>query len=249
VPGQNVGLKLTLQPVVESKSCQPAPSGLRWFSDSTGDFTEIAEAAHLSATDAASPILAVAKVLGETCGDVQWSTTWTPTNGTGGDPALKLDGALLYVYQKPGSEPGVLRVSAKCAGQSVGPIALTLLQTASGGTTRVVWLRVPDNAPVLSSSMPLEQYGGVDGGIAIGANQQNTLQFNLPWAEALFVYCNDGGGGSYTINNDGVQRSPQRGAFDPPWINTSTPVVTISGLSTLELHSDGYDSAFYVFIR
>lgn len=132
IPGQNVGLKLTLQPVAEATPCQPTPNGLLWFSDLSGDFTEIAEAAHLGATDAASPILAVAKVLGETCGDVNWTVNWTPNSGVGGDPAIKTDGAELYVYQKTGSAPGELRVSAQCAGQTLGPIVLTLLQSAGG---------------------------------------------------------------------------------------------------------------------
>ncbi len=134
VPGQNAGLKLTMQPVV-SAECKPAPTGLFWFSDETGDFKQIAEAAYLSATaEAASPVLAVAKVLGETCGSVDWSMAWTPAEGTGGDPAIKADGSLLYVYQAVGSAPGELRVSAQCGGQTLGPIALTLLAATGSGS-------------------------------------------------------------------------------------------------------------------
>lgn len=134
VPGQNVGLKLTMQPVV-SAECQPVPEGLFWFTDdaNTSGFTAIAEAAYLGAAESASPVLAVAKVLGETCGEVDWTVNWTPASGTGGDPAIKTDGALLYVYQKTGSAPGELRVSARCAGQTLGPIALTLLTATGGG--------------------------------------------------------------------------------------------------------------------
>lgn len=135
VPGQNVGLKLTMQPVV-SAECQPVPEGLFWFTDdaNTSGFTAIAEAAYLGAAESASPVLAVAKVLGETCGSVDWAVNWTPTSGTGGDPAIKTDGESLYVYQKTGSAPGELRVSAQCAGQTLGPIALTLLQSLGGGS-------------------------------------------------------------------------------------------------------------------
>jgi len=133
VPGQNAGLKLTMQPVV-SAECKPAPTGLFWFSDETGDFTEIAEAAYLGAAETLAPVLAVAKVLGETCGSVDWTVNWTPTSGSGGDPAIKADGALLYVYQAVGTAPGELRVSAQCGGQTLGPIALTLLQSLGGGS-------------------------------------------------------------------------------------------------------------------
>lgn len=132
IPGQNVGLKLTMQPAVNAE-CKPAPEGLFWFTDASGDFKQIAEAAYLGATEANGPVLAVAKVTGEVCGDVNWTVNWTPASGTGGDPAIKTDGALLYVYQAVGSAPGELRVSAQCAGQTLGPIALTLLAALGVG--------------------------------------------------------------------------------------------------------------------
>lgn len=149
VPGQNTGIKLTMQPVV-SAECKPAPTGLFWFSDETGDFKQIAEAAYLSATaEAASPVLAVAKVIGETCGSVDWSMAWTPAEGTGGDPAIKADGSLLYVYQAAGTAPGELRVSAQCGRQTLGPISLTILPAPSGACCEPI--RLPTEGPVLSS--------------------------------------------------------------------------------------------------
>ncbi|MBK7542501.1 MAG: hypothetical protein IPI57_12120 [Candidatus Competibacteraceae bacterium] len=135
VPGQNAGLKLTLQPAPPepAPACAPAPTGLYWFSDSTGDFTEPTEAAYLSSAEAAGPVLAVARVIGETCGDVVWAHDWTPDAGTGGAPGVIGNGADCLVYPVLGGGPGQLSVSAECAGQSLGPILLTLLPAPGGG--------------------------------------------------------------------------------------------------------------------
>lgn len=112
--------------------CVPDPTGLYWFSDSTGDFTEPTEAAYLSSAEAAGPVLAVARVLGETCGEVRWSTEWTPQSGTGGAPEVVGLGADFLVYPALGGGPGQLSVSAECGGQSLGPILLTLLPAQGG---------------------------------------------------------------------------------------------------------------------
>lgn len=134
IPGQSTGLQLTLQPTVEAaKPCQAKPTGLFWFSDLTGDFTEISEAAYLLAAGAAGPVLGVARVLGETCGEVAWSHQWTPADGAiGGGPGLVNDGARLIVYPLATTVPGLLSVSATVAGQSFGPIVLTLLRYVCG---------------------------------------------------------------------------------------------------------------------
>lgn len=131
IPGPSVGLKLTMQPTMQS--CKPNPQVLFWFSDATGGFTEVSEAAYLGVAESAGPVLAVAKLLGETCGQVEWATTWTPDAGTGGDPATVENGADLYVYPATGGGPGQLSVSAQCAGRTFGPILLTLLPAAGGG--------------------------------------------------------------------------------------------------------------------
>jgi hypothetical protein len=260
IPGQNVGLKLTLQPVAEATPCQPTPNGLLWFSDVSGDFTERSEAAYLLPEGAPGPVLGVARVLGETCGAVDWSYPWTPNAGSGGAPGVVKNGATLIVYALPDTLPGLLEVSATCAGQSFGPILLTLLRYHGGGYGYTAcpppannlggWLRVPDNFLYVNATGTIAQYGGPDGAILIGANQVTTLHFDaLPAAVELFVYANDGGSGYFVVNNDAVQRLPQRGMFLPPWTAGNTPTVALQGLTALELHSDGYNAPFYVFIR
>ena len=139
VPGVDAGLKLTLQPaVVPATPCQPAPTGLRWFSDLTGDFTEVAEAAYVlppagdpPVADSVIAVLGLARVLGETCDAVEWRTAWAPD--VDADPPRVADlGASLAVYPASTGGPGVLTVTAVCAGQTVGPISLTLTEKSCG---------------------------------------------------------------------------------------------------------------------
>ena len=127
--------------------CIPDPTGLFWFSETTGDFTEAAEAAYFISPepdpfDSAGPLIAVARVLGETCGGVVWSWIWTPEplpdpppEGAtlASAPAVLEDGASLLIYPAPGYGAGDLSVTAECAGQSLGPILLTLLPAPGGG--------------------------------------------------------------------------------------------------------------------
>lgn len=133
VPGRTIGVTIPVSPAAPRAECAPKPTGLFWFSDATGDFTETSEAAYLGSTEPTGPVLAVARVLGETCGAVTWAATWTPDSGTGGDPATVERGADLYVYPASDGGPGQLSVSATCAGRTFGPILLTLLPAAGGG--------------------------------------------------------------------------------------------------------------------
>lgn len=134
VPGQDAGLKLTLQPAVElARPCRPAPTGLAWFSDSSAGFTETSEAAYVLPNEPIGPLFALARVLGETCGEVNWSTEWTPVAGTGGAPEAVGIGADLLVYPAIGGGPGQLSVSAECGGRILEPILLTLLPAPGGG--------------------------------------------------------------------------------------------------------------------
>lgn len=132
LPGRRLDLTLPLAPqaVPAPPPCHPAPTGLYWFSDVTGGFTEVSEAAYLLPEGAAGPVLGVAQMLGETCGDVQWSHQWTPESSAGGAPELVDDGAHLIVYARADTVPGILAVSARSAGQSFGPILLTLLRSS-----------------------------------------------------------------------------------------------------------------------
>lgn len=139
VPGVDAGLKLTLQPAVAPAApCQPAPTGLYWFSDLTGDFTEISEAAYAlppagdpPVADSVSAVLGLARVLGETCDAVEWRSTWTPDDAADAPRVAEL-GATLAVYPAATGGPGTLTVTASCNGQTFGPISLTLTEKACG---------------------------------------------------------------------------------------------------------------------
>lgn len=141
VPGKDAGIKLVLQPLAEAAEqseiapCQPIVDGLFWFSDSTGEFDQVAEAAYLLAEGAAGPLLGIAKLAGEPCDlPVTWAKAWTPATGTGGDPGYLEDGARLIVYPLAGTAPGTLEVTAEHGVQSYGPIMLivTLYECPSG---------------------------------------------------------------------------------------------------------------------
>lgn len=262
VPGQNAGLKLTLQPLPEAPEptapCAPKPAGLFWFSDLTGEFSEDSEAAYLLAEGAAGPVLGVARVLGDTCGKVAWSSAWTPASGEGGAPGILEDGPDLIAYPLDTTAPGILEVSAVCAGKAFGPILLTVLRYSCYGYAYCPpqpvsnnlggWLRLPDNFQHSGHAGPLETYGGADGAIQIGAGQVTTISFALTAIREVFVYCNDGGYGYFIANADGVQHPNQRGAFSSPWADAAE-TVPVAGLTSIEFHSDGYNAPFYVFVR
>lgn len=257
VPGRSLDISLALAAAaLPTPTCSPDPTGLFWFSDLTGAFTEISEAAYLLPEDVPGPVLGVAKVIGETCGEVIWSFAWTPTTGEGGAPGIVENDAELVIYALTETLPGLIEVSATCAGQSFGPILLTLLRYSGHNDGDPInnnlggWLRIPDNFSYTEAIGAVTQYGGLDGTILIGANQVTTLHFgNLSTVTEIFIYANDGGFGYYCVNNDGIQHEPQRGIFMPPWVDSNAPVVSVQGLTALELHSDGYNAPFYAFIR
>jgi len=144
VPGRSIEFTAAL---AGAPPCVPDPIGLFWFSEATGDFTESAEAAYVLVPEAdpfdpAGPLVAQARMIGETCGAVVWSWTWTPAPLPDPPPegavlavmpGLLEDGANLLVYPVPGYGAGDLAVTAKCAGRTFGPILLTLLPKESGG--------------------------------------------------------------------------------------------------------------------
>lgn len=255
---RDADLTLKMTPLTPTASaataCKPAPTGLYWFSDLTGTFDQEAEAAYLLTEGAAGPLLGLARVLGETCSDVTWTTTWTPAAGAGGEPGLVEDGANLIVYPLAETALGILSVTATSAGQTFGPILLVVLRYACYAYTTTPhnmagWLRVPDNFSYSSYTGPLNNYGGVDGSIQIEANEITTLLFgNMPDVTQLWVYSNDGGSGGFTANG-GALNAPARGLFSPPWLGGDANIVTVTGLSSLELRSDGYNAPFYVFVK
>lgn len=133
VPGKDAGLAITLQPIAEcaevSAQCEPAITGLYWFSDSTGLFDQDVEAAYLLTEGAAGPVLAVAGLIGESCDlPIAWTKVWTPASGEGGDPSYLEDGARLVVYPLADTAPGVLEVTAEHDGNEYGPILLSVLR-------------------------------------------------------------------------------------------------------------------------
>lgn len=134
--GRSIGVtyKMVRLPA-EAAPCVPTALQLAWFADGAGTFSETAEAAYLLPGDegGAGPVLAVAGILGETCGaPVQWITAWSP-EVSGGEPGVLEDGTRLVVWPKPGSGPGLLTVRAFIAGKSYGPIALTVLRYECAG--------------------------------------------------------------------------------------------------------------------
>lgn len=241
-------------------SCEPDVTGLFWFRD--GDYTDSLQTALLFEAGAVNPKLTTARLLGETCNqEVSWSAIWE--NADGGDDGAPLVyplGADLDIVAAADTVAGLLTVRATFGGTTYGPIDLLLLPGCescycySYGTDCVVsnaiggWLRLTDGYSYDSVSQPLEGYGDADGVIVIGVSTTTTISFTIPDATELWIYCNDGGSGSYVVNADATPRAPQRGIFSPPWDGGGTPV-SISGLSSLELTSDGYNAPWYVFVR
>lgn len=263
--GRSIELTVQLGPPATEAAepipdCEPAITGLYWLSDSSGLFDQTVEAAYLLAEGAAGPVLAVAGLVGEDCRlPVNWTTDWTPASGTGGAPGYFEDGARLVVYPLADTVPGVLEVTAEHDGKSYGPILLTVIRYACYAYSTPAtppnelggWLRVPDNFAYSSTSgSAISQYGGADGSILIGSSASTTINYsNMSGVSEVYVYCNDGGSGYFIVNGDTVQRANQRGAFAPPWLFPSTPTVAVTGLSSIQLVSDGYGAPFYVFVR
>lgn len=254
VPGQDAGLRLTLRPTqgLAVAPCAADIAGLFWFSDVSGQFDQIAEAAYLLAEGAAGPALGVAGVLGERCDlPVTWRVTWTPASGSGGDPGFFEDGVRLVVYPLATTMPGIAEISVERDGRQYGPIMLTVLRYACYVSNSLGgWLRVPENFPFDSYAGSVNQYGGADGGIVIGSGATTILSYaNMAAVTRVWVYSNDGGSGYFVVNGDTVPHANNRGAFDPPWQNPAADVVTVSGLTSIELNSDDYNAPFYVFVQ
>ena len=140
VPGRNTGLRLVLRPVSpepepepEPAPCEPAISGLFWFSDSTGAFDQDVEAAYLLPEGAAGaapagPAPRRGNRRPPPGRPVTGTRDWTPAVEDGAAPGAFEDGARLVVYPLADTAPGVLEVSAEHAGQPYGPILLSVLR-------------------------------------------------------------------------------------------------------------------------
>jgi hypothetical protein len=146
VPGRNI--ELTVSIAKGTPDCTPTPLTLAWFTDQSGAFTEQAEAVQLLPNDAegpAGPVLAVAGLLGETCGSpITWSATWTPDAG-GGAPGWWEDGARLVVWPRTETAPGHLTVQVEVDGHVYGPIVLAVTRyecSASACTPNLTGLSV-----------------------------------------------------------------------------------------------------------
>lgn len=137
---------LNAQPDADPASpvvCIPDIEGLFWLTDADGTFSATAEVAYLlpAPDQAAGPVLAVAGLIGESCGALaDWQTGWTPASGSGGNPGVFEDGNRLLVWPKTGTEPGLLTVTATVNQKKYGPISLTVLRYecacyGSGGST------------------------------------------------------------------------------------------------------------------
>lgn len=263
VPGREIALTVPMAAkAVEVDPCEPDATGLFWYRD--GEYSESLQTALLFEAGAINPKLTTARLLGETCDqDVEWSAIWE--NADGGDDGAPLVfplGADLDVVAAANTVAGLLTVRATFGGTTYGPIDLLLLPGCEscycysdaycpdGAVSNNIggWLRLPDNFNYDSFSQPLEGYGDADGVIVIGVSTTTTVSFSIPDATELWIYCNDGGSGTYIVNADATPRAPQRGVFSPPW-DGSGATVSIAGLSSLELTSDGYNAPWYVFVR
>lgn len=203
-----------------------------------------------------------AKLLGELClcsdHTVEWLVEWSGTHPPGYDTTDKGE---IFVYPRDDNadEAGVLTVVAvlKKGAETVAVSnEIYLIVTSAsyyytvsqgGGSNNIGgWVRVPDNFGNTGYTGSLGWYGGPDGSIGIPANSSLFMTFDISASE-LWVYSNDGGSSTYVVNNDGISRSPARGAFSPPWSGgTSIP---ISGLTSIAFNSDGYGSPWYVFVK
>lgn len=156
VPGRDIALTVSLGGA--APGCVPEITGLYWFSDATGAFDTVAEAAYLLPEGGAGPTMATAKLVGETCGgEVTWATSWTPLAGSGGAPGIWSDGPDLIVYPLEDTTPGILSVSAELDGVIYGPIVLVITRY------ECYYNAAPSNCPVVDS-------------ILFGDNSQNAYE-------------------------------------------------------------------------
>lgn len=261
--------------VAEPLPCEMFPKGLYFYNTESGDYDLTAEAGLLETyTDNVSitPDFTLtkptyqwsAKLLGELClcsdykveFDVSWSDEFPPGHDTSSNE--------IFIFPRDDNkdESGVMTIVARLKDET-GVVVYTsneiylVITSASyyynisqGGTTNSIggWLRLPDNYVYVSvqNYSGFQWYGGLAGDIGISANGHIKLTFSASTITQIWVYCNDGGSGYYKVNNGG-NRYPKRGAFSPPWQGGTAE--TISGLSSLEMWSDGYGSPWYVFVK
>ena len=178
IPGQDTALTLrmtpqgaTPEPAAPVPECEPAISGLFWFSDSSGLYDQEVEASYLLTEGAAGPVLGVAGLVGEDCRlPVIWTKVWTPASGTGGEPGYFEDGGRLVVYPLADTVPGVLEVTAEHDGIEHGPILLTVLRYSCYcyyGTTIISYEWYPFSPTLI----PTTNIGGAPNqGMRLGPN-------------------------------------------------------------------------------
>lgn len=276
VKGPSAGVKFGLTPiataVAESPPCRPNPAGLYWFDADSGAFDSLSEAALLERYSDNVPIIPDfvmtkppyrfhAQLQGDLClcggYAVEWRVEWSGSS----PPHHSESGGDFFVYPRDDNadEAGVLTVVAVLK-KGVETVAVSndiylVITSASyyytvsqGGPVNNIggWVRVPDNFGNTGYTGSLSWYGGLEGSIGVPANSSLSMTFNISASE-LWVYSNDGGGGTYIVNNDGNIRHPARGAFSPPW-GSGTPI-PISGLTSITFISDGYGSPWYVFVK
>lgn len=275
--GVKFGLTPIATAVAEVPPCRPNPAGLYWFDADSGAFDSLSEAALLERYSDNVPLIPDfvltkppyrfhAQLQGELClcggYAVEWRIEWSGTS----PPHHSESGSDFFVYPRDDNadEAGVLTVVAVLK-KGVETVAVSneiylVITSASyyytvsqGGTVNNLggWLRLPDNfqhSAIVDDDDYLQWYGGLNGSIGIAASGWIKLSFTgLSGLSSLFVYCNDGGSGYYKLNGETSSRAPSRGAFSPPW-SGGTPI-SIAGLTSIELHSDGYGADWYVFVK
>lgn len=275
--GVKFGLTPAAATIQEALPCTATPGGLFWYNPETAQFDLLSEAALLEQYSdnvpqipdfvlTRPPYRFHAQLQGELClcadHAVKWRVEW---NGSGENPPhYSTAGSDFFVYPRDDNrdESGVLTVIAalKKSGSTIYvsneiylivtsasyyyTISQNLIDYPSG------WLRLPDNysySDIVDNNHSLLWYGMNDGNIGIAANGVVRFGFIRIAITEIWVYYNGGGNGYYILNDDMLNHFPVRGEFVPPW-KGGMPI-SIDGLTSIELHSDGYESPWYVFVK
>lgn len=268
MPGQNAGLKLTLQPLPspsaepEPLPCEIDPEWFLWFSHETGEFEGIADVGLLrrDVVDTVAEFVATvppyrwhARLLGELClcsgCAVEFSVSWSGANA----PHFSSSGPDFFVYPRDDNldEPGVMTITAHVRKDGVivytsNPIDLVI---TSGtyysycNSSTAGWVPLTNYTYDRISGYPPNVY--IDGIINIGSWSSLVFYYSLTNVSRIYVYCNDGGGGHWKVNH-GTWEAPVRGAFTPPTL--ASEGMEITGIGTLEIQSDGYGADWSVYV-
>lgn len=182
-----------LPPILPGSAAAQEVPALVWFNESDGAFSSVDGSASVFTDWIASPVLAVAALIGELAdGTVEWTHDWSPTDEGGLAPGVRVDGPRLLIYPSLDTAPGVVTVSATVNHQTYGPITLTLDTASAGGGAALVL-----DPLTWTTSDANETY-------IIGPFQQFLATVKGSWPEgAVFVWTVDDDGTEVSYQSDG----------------------------------------------